>query len=71
MKAVPRLTSSQKNRLLAVSQKLSDSSSSGLTPPSALISSEAASWMTSTISSMVMTPTSRYASSTTGAKTRL
>ena len=70
-KAVSRLTKSQRKRLLAIFGTGSDSSSSAWTPPSCLTSSSAASSITSTMSSTVMTPTSRPASSMTGAATRL
>ena len=59
MKAVIRLTKSQTNRLFAVHQTVSDSSSFSETPPSAFTSASASSWMTSTMSSMVITPTRR------------
>ena len=58
-----RLTNSHRKRLRVISQNGSDSVSSGDTPPSALISWSASSRMTSTMSSMVMTPTRRSASS--------
>ena len=68
--AVSRFANSQGKRPLAMRQTESDSSSSRPTPPSAWMSSSASSSMTSTMSSKVITPTSRSFSSTTGADTR-
>ncbi len=68
--AVARLTSSQLKRPRAMVQTGSESSSSRPTPPRARRSSSASSSITSTISSKVITPTSRSCSSTTGAETR-
>ena len=59
MKAVIRLTKSQTNRLFAVHHTVSESSSFSETPPSAFTSASASSWMTSTMSSIVITPTRR------------
>jgi len=52
IKAVARLTSSQRKRLRVIHQTGSDNSSRRLTPPRARRSSSASSWITSTMSSM-------------------
>ena len=68
--AVPRLTNSQMKRCLVVCQTGSDTDSPA-TPPIRRMSSDASSWMTSTTSSAVMTPSSLWSGSTTGAEVRL
>ena len=67
--AVPRLTSSQTKRLRVVRSTVSVMDS-WPTPPSRWMSSSASSWITSTMSSTVITPIMRWFSSTTGAEIR-
>ena len=71
MKAVIILTKSQVKRLRVIHSTEEESSSPARTPPSALMSSSASSSITSTMSSMVITPTRRPLWSVTGAETRL
>ena len=70
MKAVTRLTSSHE-LLSRTMEKTPSEISSSPTPASRLMSSSASSSMMSTMSSMVMTPTSRPDSSTTPTERRL
>ena len=69
--AVSRLTNSQEKRERVVCQTVSVMVSSAPTPPRCRMSSSASSWITSTMSSTISVPTSRPASSTTAAETRL
>jgi hypothetical protein len=68
--AVIRFTKSQGRRCLVVSPRPSDRLDSSPTPASRKMSSSCTSSSTFIASSMVMTPTSRPSSSTTGAEIR-